>query len=115
MSIARRERDIMRHLTLAVFCAAAPLWAQAQKDSLANLIQANNRNAALERIGSGADVNEPQPDGTRPIHWAVYRLDYDVLDALIARKATVDVANEFGSTPLGEAAGLADARLVKRC
>ena len=103
----------MRHLTLAFFCAVAPLWAQAQKDSLANLIQANNRNAALERIGSGADVNEPQPDGTRPIHWAVYRLDYDVVDALIARKATVDVANEFGSTPLGEAAGLADARLVK--
>ncbi len=103
----------MRHFTLAVFCAAAPLWAQAQQDSLANLIQAGNHKAALERIASGADVNEPQPDGTRPIHWAVHRLDYEVLDALIARKAAVDVANEFGSTPLGQAASLADARSVQ--
>lgn len=103
----------MRHLTLAIFCAAAPLWAQAQKDSLANLIQAGDRKAALERIGSGADVNEAQPDGTRPIHWAVYRLDYEVLDALIAKQAQVDVANGFGSTPLGQAATLADARMVK--
>jgi ankyrin repeat protein len=105
----------MKHFMLAVFCAAAtlPLWAQAPKDSLASLIQTGNHKAALERIRAGADVNEAQPDGTRAIHWAVYRLDYEVLDALIARKAKVDVANDFGSTPLGEAAKLADARLVK--
>lgn len=104
----------MKQLTLAVFCAAAaPLWAQAPKDSLADLIQSGNHKAAMERIRAGADVNEPQPDGTRPIHWAVQKLDYEVLDALIARKSAVDVVNEFGSTPLGEAAGLGDARLVK--
>ena len=49
---------------------------------------------------------QAQPDGTRPIHWAVYKVDYDLLTALIAKKAKVDVANEFGSTPLGEAAKL---------
>ncbi len=32
---------------------------------------------------------------------------------LIAKKAKVDVANEFGSTPLAEAVKLADARMVK--
>ena len=78
-------------------------------DSLANLIQAGNRKAALEKIRAGADVNEAQPDGTRPIHWAVYRVDHELLDALIAKKAKVDVANEFGSTPLAEAVKLADA------
>ena len=75
--------------------------------------RAGNRKAALEQIRAGADVNEAQPDGTRPIHWAVYRVDYELLDALIAKKAKVDVANEFGSTPLAEAAKLADARMVK--
>ena len=106
----------MKRFILAVFCvtaAAAPAWAQALKDSLASLIQAGNRNAALEKIRAGADVNGPQSDGTRPIHWAVYRVDYELLDALIAKKAKVDVANEFGSTPLAEAAKLADARMVK--
>ena len=76
-----------------------------------------NRKAALDRIRTGADVNEAQPDGTRPIHWAVYKVDYELIAALIAKKAKVDVVNEFGSTPLAEAVKLADARMVKmlRC
>jgi ankyrin repeat protein len=102
----------VKRFVLAVLCVA-PLLAQAQKDSLASLIEAGNRKAALERIRVGADVNEAQPDGTRPIHWAVYKVDYELLDALIAKKAKVDVANEFGSTPLAEAVKLADSRMVK--
>ncbi|MGH9593046.1 MAG: ankyrin repeat domain-containing protein, partial [Bryobacteraceae bacterium] len=106
----------MKRRILTVFCAvaaAAPVWAQAQKGSLADLIQAGDRKAALDKIRAGADVNEAQPDGTRPVHWAVYRVDYELLEALIAKKAKVDVTNEFGSSPLTEAAKLADGRMVK--
>jgi ankyrin repeat protein len=106
-------RERVKHFAVTVLITAAPLLAQAPKDSLANLIQAGNRKAALERIRAGADVNEAQPDGTRPIHWAVYRVDYELIEALIAKKAKVSVANEFGSTPIAEAAKLADARMVK--
>src|SRR5690348_16250639 len=111
-----RRENSMKRFILAVCCvaaAAAPLCADVQKGSLASLIQAGDRKAALERIRAGADVNEAQPDGTRPIHWAVYKVDYEVLEALIAKKAKVDVTNDFGSTPLAEAAMLADARMVK--
>ena len=106
-------------LTLAcVIAAAIPGLAegpaQTAPAALARLIQTGNRKAALEKIREGADVNAAQPDGTRPIHWAVYRVDYDLLDALLARKAKVDVVNEFGATPLAEAAKLGDARLVKK-
>ncbi len=106
----------MKRWILTVFyvvAATAPVLAQTQQDSLASLIQAGNRKAALDKIRAGADVNEAQPDGTRPVHWAVYRVDHEVLQALIARKAKVDVANEFGSTPLAEAVKLADATMVK--
>ena len=106
----------MKRFVLALFfviLVVAPIWAQAQKDSLADLIQAGNRKAALDKIRAGADVNAAQPDGTRPVHWAVYRVDYELLDALIAKKAKVDVPNEFGSYPLTEAVKLADARMVK--
>ena len=109
-------RGSVSHAHLAaLLCAVAavPVCAQAADDSLANLIQQGNRKAALAQIRAGADVNAAQPDGTRPIHWAVYKVDYEVLDALIAKKAKVDVANEFGSTPLGEAAKLGDARMVR--
>jgi ankyrin repeat protein len=84
-----------------------------QSGSLADLIRTGNRKAALERILTGADVNEAQPDGTRPIHWAVYKVDYELIEALIAKKAKIDVTNEFGAAPLAEAAKLADARMVK--
>jgi len=97
---------------LCVLAAVAPALGQS-KSSLADLIRAGDRKAALDRIRTGADVNEAQPDGTRPIHWAVYKVDYELIDALIAKKATVDVVNEFGSTPLAEAVKLADARMVK--
>ena len=106
----------MKRFILGILCAiaaAAPALSQVQKDSLANLIQSGNRKAALERIRAGADVNQPQGDGTRPIHWAVFRADYELVEALIAKKAKVNVTNEFGGTPLAEAVKLADARLVK--
>jgi uncharacterized protein len=106
----------VKRFILAVCCliaAVAPALAQADKLSLASLIQSGNRKAALEKIRAGADVNAAQPDGTRPIHWAVYRVDYELVDALIAKKAKVDAANEFGATPLAQAASLADARMVK--
>ena len=111
---------IVKLFILPVFCAIAavsPALAQtrpqAPKEPLANLIQAGNHKEALAMIRAGADVNEAQPDGTRPIHWAVYQIDYELLDALIAKKAKVNVTNEFGSTPIAEAASLADARMVK--
>jgi uncharacterized protein len=104
----------MKAIVVAVcFFGAAAGLAQAQKDSLASLIEAGNRKAALDQIRAGADVNAAQPDGTRPIHWAVYKVDYELLQALIAKKARVNVTNEFGSTPIAEAAKLADARMVK--
>jgi uncharacterized protein len=93
--------------------SALPVLAQSPKGALATLIETGNRKAALEQIRTGADVNAAQPDGTRPIHWAVHRVDYELLGALIAKKATLNVRNEFGSTPIAQAAELGDARLVK--
>ncbi len=87
-----------------LIAVAAPLFGEASKESLASLIQAGNHNEALARIRAGADVNEAQPDGTRPIHWAVYPLDYELLGAILAKKAKVNVTNDFGSTPIAEAA-----------
>jgi ankyrin repeat protein len=101
-------------LTMSLMIAAAAVYlGQAQEGELASLIQAGNRQAALEMIQSGADVNEAQPDGTRPIHWAVYRVDYELIEQLIGRNASVDVINQLGSTPLAEAVKVQDARIVQ--
>ncbi len=102
-------------LLIAMLLVAAPvrLLPQTPSGQLATVIQEGRRAAALAMIQAGADVNEPQPDGTRAIHWAVYRVDHELVAALIAKKARVDVANEFGHTPLAEAARQGDVSLVK--
>src|SRR5262245_22533466 len=103
----------MRGLCILVSLCFLTNIAFAATDSLASLIESGNRKAALERIRAGADVNAAQPDGTRPIHWAVYKVDYELLEALIAKKANANVRNEFGSTPIAEAAALGDGKMVK--
>ena len=106
----------MKRFILAIFgvvAVAASFLAQVQQGKLAGLIQTGNHKAALDMIRAGADVNEAQPDGTRPIHWAVYRVDYELMEALIAKKVKADVRNELGSTPLAEAVKLQDSRMVK--
>ena len=98
-----------------VLLAAVPLLAQTPKGTLASLIESGNRKAALDRVSTAsvADINDPQPDGTRPIQWAIHRVDYELLAALIAKKASLNVRNDFGSTPIAQAAELGDARMVK--
>lgn len=89
------------------------LTSLAAAQPLANAIQAGKLDAARELVRTGADVNAAQPDGTRPIHWAVHKVDYALVEALIAKKADVKVTNAFGATPIAEAAKLGDVRLVK--
>jgi len=102
-----------RTIFAAFFCLAAAGTAAAADDSLAGLIQAGHRDAALKSIAAGADVNAAQGDGTTPLHWAVYKVDADLVRALLARGAKPDVINKYGSSPLAEAAKVANAGLVK--
>ncbi|HLQ77439.1 MAG TPA: ankyrin repeat domain-containing protein, partial [Terriglobia bacterium] len=110
----------MKRLTVPVFLfllflSVVPVFSQGSKAALATLIESGNRKAALDRIrtATAAELNDPQPDGTRPIHWAIYKVDYELLAALIAKKASLNVKNDFGSTPIAQAAELGDARMVK--
>ena len=81
--------------------------------SLPGTVEAGQRDAALELIASGADVNERAADGTTALHWAVHRGDLDLVQQLIARGADANARNDYGVTPLAEAAVEADYRMVK--
>jgi ankyrin repeat protein len=91
---------------------AAGIGTAAADDDLADLIQAGNRAAALEMIQAGADVNAAQGDGTTPLHWAVYKVDAELVAELLKRGAQADVINNFGSSPLAEAVKIGDVELV---
>src|SRR6202045_5090222 len=102
-----------RTIFAAVFWLAAAGTAAAADNSLAGQIQAGNRDAALNMIVAGADVNAAQGDGTTPLHWAVYKVDADLVRALLERGAKADVINNYGSSPLAEAGKGGNARLVE--
>ena len=116
----------MKRFNLAFLCAAIAgalalthaVLAQVQQiqkapQDLAMLIQSGKTKLALEQIRAGADVNRAQPDGTSPLIWAVDRTEYEIAEALIAKKADVNAKNEFGVTPLTVAARQSNGRLVK--
>ena len=90
--------------------AAGPAAAD---DALAELIRSGDRGAAFAAIRGGADVNGAQGDGTTPLHWAVYRLDPELVQALLANGARPDVTNRYGSSPLTEAVKTANVELVE--
>jgi hypothetical protein len=77
--------------------------------SLAGLIEAGNRKAALEKIRAGADVNEGATRRHAPHQSGRLSSRLRTARALIAKKANLNVRNEFGSTPIAQAAELADA------
>jgi ankyrin repeat protein len=104
---------VVKHAVLAVVFWLAAAGTAAADDTLAGLIQAGDRDAALEMIAAGADVNAAQGDGTTPLHWAIYKIDADLTRALLERGAQPDVINNYGSSPLAEAVKVADARLVE--
>jgi ankyrin repeat protein len=102
-----------RSLFAAVFWLAATGTAGAADNSLAGQIQAGHRDAALKMIAAGADVNAAQGDGTTPLHWAAYKIDADLVRALLQKGAKPDVINNYGSSPLAEAVKTANAGVVK--
>ncbi len=98
-------------------CAGtAMLWLAANTtlaNSLADLVNAGDIEAARDLIARGADVNELSVDGTSALHWAVYRLDHALVDQLLAQGADPNIRNDYDATPMSTAAVSGDYRIMK--
>jgi ankyrin repeat protein len=104
----------MKHLLLVASLLLYSATAAAQS-SLATLIQDGDRAAALAALDApDADVNATQGDGTTPLHWAVYKVDHELVANLLERGAAANVTNKYGSSPLAEAVKLGDLQLVRQ-
>ena len=102
-------------VTAVLSAAAVTSFAQSgnlPNSLLADRIEAGDRKTALEMLAKNAPVSIAQPDGTTPLHWAVYRVDEELVKALLARGAKANVANAYGSSPLSEAVRVANVNLV---
>src|SRR5262245_52774177 len=61
--------------------------------------------AARQRV----NVNAAEPNGTTPLHNAVYQEDAELVERLLKAGAKASVVNDFGSTPMSEAAAVGNA------
>jgi uncharacterized protein len=110
MSSALKTVGALTALLLSQSLAAAeavpPLVAAAQ---------ANNTVAVQEQlklIPTGA--LPAATDGTTALHWAAHHANLELVDALLKRGALVNIRNDYGASPMSEAAFAGDAALIRR-
>ncbi len=102
----------MRYLTSVLLLLLASSSLAQTAANLADLVRKGEREAAMELVRLGADVNAPLPDGSTALHWAVHNVDEDLTRLLLSREADPAVKNNYGAAPLSEAVRIANARLV---
>jgi ankyrin repeat protein len=103
-------------LTAALLALGAAAFSTAAfaQETLGDLIRAGQREAVLAAITSpDLDVNVPESDGSTPLLWATYKVDHDLVRALLKAGAKANVTNKYGATPLTEAVKLGDIELVR--
>jgi ankyrin repeat protein len=92
-----------------LFATAAPA-----QQTLSDLVRSGQREAVLAAITSpDIDVNVADPDGSTALLWATYKVDRELVRALLKVGAKANVTNHFGASPLSEAVKLADLDLVR--
>ena len=84
------------------------------QETLSDLVRSGQREAVLAAITSpDIDVNAADPDGSTALLWATYKVDHELVRALLKAGAKPNVTNHFGASPLTEAVKLADVDLVR--
>jgi ankyrin repeat protein len=109
-----RASGVAAAIGLLILGAASASALAEGPQSLVDLIRAGNREAVLAAITSPAvNVNATEPDGSTALLWATYKVDHEMVRALLKAGAKASVTNNYGSTPLTEAVKLADIDLVR--
>ena len=103
------------HLATALLSLGTVLSTTAfGQETLADLARTGQREAVLAAITSpDLDVNVTDPDGSTALLWAIYKVDHELVSALLKDHANPNITNHFGAAPLTEAAKLGDVDLVR--
>ena len=106
----------MFKLTAAILLSLGGVFSAAAfgQETLSDLVRSGQREAVLAAITSpDIDVNAADPDGSTALLWATYKVDHEMVRALLKAGAKANVTNHYGAIPLTEAVKLADGDLVR--
>ena len=79
---------------------------------LVDAVKSGDRAAAIAR-STARRRQRARTDGTTALHWAVHHGDLDLTQRLIRAGAKVNAKNDYGSTPMSEAAVVGRADLLE--
>jgi ankyrin repeat protein len=105
------RKFLIAGLVSSMVCAAA--FAATSAD-LIDAVQTRNSTAAIKLLDQKVNVNGTSPDGTTALHWAVHNADADMVERLIKAGAAVNVKNEFGLSPIIEAANVGNTAIMEK-
>ena len=93
-------RRLTGSVLLATLLLAVARPVAAQDTRLLDAARAADSARVVALLEQSVSANTPQADGATALHWAAHWDDTIMADALIGAGADVDVANDFGATPL---------------
>jgi ankyrin repeat protein len=96
-------------LAVLLLTLAAPSFGA---ESLAELVELGQREAALRALADGAEVDARGPDGATALIWAAHHGDRELVAELLERGANPDAVNDYGAAPLAVAAVEADPVII---
>ena len=102
----------MKRLAFALGVVAVTAAPFTLASSLIDSIRAGNQALALELVKDGADVNEPEANGTTALHWAVHGGDLALVNQLIKAGAKVRATNVYGVNAMQLAADSGNTELI---
>ncbi|HEY0962204.1 MAG TPA: ankyrin repeat domain-containing protein [Pseudomonadales bacterium] len=108
----RQEITVVLVAALATILASSLSSPSHASDTLAEAARAADVAASKQLLGSGADVNLPEADGTTPLLWAVYHSSLELVQLLLEAGADPNRANDLDITPLLQASRFGDAHIV---
>ena len=86
-------------ITVVLSCIAA-INLGAERSEIASAAERGDLATVRDLIAKKVDVNSIQADGATALHWAVYRNDAAMTDALLRAGAKASVTNRNGISPL---------------
>jgi uncharacterized protein len=101
----------MKALCILLLSSFAAL---AASSPVADAVQNRDMAALQALLKQHTLVNAAQPDGTTALHWAAHWNDAETAGLLLKAGADAKAVNQYGATPLSEAAALGNAAIIEQ-
>jgi ankyrin repeat protein len=101
LSASAGKQICLTIISLMAFSVTLPGMAmQPPPSDIFDAIKDNRTALALELLGKGSDVQPVDKEGMSALMWAVVMQNFEVIKALLARHANVNLKSSYGQTAL---------------